>query len=145
MPRGRGEKSVTVARLLVTGSRYFNNAGLMHAAISDAVSTLRGFGFARIVLVHGGARGADTLAARIGRSMGLEIEAHPARWDVFGRAAGPVRNREMVELGADLVLAFPVGESQGTRGCMQIAQEKGCAVINVTEGCSDALGFLIVF
>ena len=128
---------MTVARLLITGSRYFNDAALMYAAISDAVSTLRGFGFTRIVLVHGGARGADTLAAQIGRSIGLEIEAHPARWDVFGRAAGPVRNREMVELGADLVLAFPVGESQGTRGCMQLAQEKGCAVINVTEGAAQ--------
>jgi len=127
------QKSVTSARLLITGSRYFNDAVLMHAAISDAVSTLRGFGFTRIVLVHGGARGADTLAAHIGRSMGLEIEAHPARWDAFGRAAGPVRNREMVELGADLVLAFPVGESQGTRGCMRLAREEGCAVINVTE------------
>ena len=125
---------MTVARLLITGSRYFNDAVLMHAAISDAVSTLRGFGFTRIVLVHGGARGADTLAAQIGRSMGLEIEAHPARWDVYGRSAGPVRNREMVELGANLVLAFPVGESHGTRGCMRLAQEKGCAVVNVTEG-----------
>lgn len=125
---------MTVARLLITGSRYFNNAGLMHAAISDAVSTLRGFGFTRIVLVHGGARGADMLAEHIGRGMGLEIEAHPARWDVFGRAAGPVRNREMVGLGADLVLAFPVGESHGTRGCMRFAVERGCAVVNVTGG-----------
>lgn len=123
---------MTVARLLVTGSRYFNDAGLMHAAISDAVSTLQGFGFAHIVLVHGGARGADTLAAQIGRSMGLEIEAHPARWDAYGKAAGPLRNKEMLELGADLVLAFPVGESRGTRGCMQLAREKGCAVVSVT-------------
>ena len=122
---------MTAARLLITGSRYFNDAGLMSAAISDAVSTLRGFGFDRIVLVHGGARGADMLAAHIGRSMGLEIEAHPARWDVFGRAAGPVRNKEMVELGADLMLAFPVGESRGTRGCMELAREKGCAVVSV--------------
>lgn len=104
----------------------------MSAAISDAVSTLRGFGFDRVVLIHGGARGADMLAAHIGRSMGLEIEAHPARWDVYGKAAGPLRNKEMVELGADLVLAFPVGESRGTRGCMRLAREKGCAVVSVT-------------
>lgn len=123
---------MTAARLLITGSRYFNDAGLMSAAISDAVSTLRGFGFAHIVLVHGGARGADMLAAHIGKSMGLEIEAHPARWDVYGKAAGPVRNKEMVELGADLVLAFPVGESRGTRGCMRLARERGCAVVSVT-------------
>lgn len=123
---------MTVARLLITGSRYFNDAGLMSAAISDAVSTLRGFGFDRIVLVHGGAHGADMLAAHIGKSMGLEIEAHPARWDVYGKAAGPVRNKEMVELGADLVLAFPVGESRGTRGCMRLARERGCAIVNVT-------------
>lgn len=124
---------MTAARLLITGSRYFNDAGLMSAAISDAVSTLRGFGFDRVVLVHGGARGADMLAEHIGRSMGLEIEAHPAQWDVYGKAAGPVRNREMVELGADLMLAFPVGESRGTRGCMRFAVERGCAVVNVTE------------
>lgn len=136
---------MTAARLLITGSRYFNDADLMHTAIRDAVSTLRGFGFNHVVLVHGGARGADMLAAHIGRSMGLEIEAHPARWDVYGKAAGPVRNREMVELGADLMLAFPVGESRGTRGCMQLAREKGCAVINVTERCNAASDFLIGF
>lgn len=126
------------ARLLITGSRNFGSQGssdiaLMRTALKDARHKLAGAGFNRIVLVHGTARGADQLAASVGKSMGFVLEAHPAEWNVHGKAAGPIRNKEMVELGADLVLAFPRGQSRGTRGCMKLAAEAGIEVINITE------------
>lgn len=127
------------ARLLITGSRNFGSQGssdiaLMRTALKDARCRLAGVGFDRIILVHGAARGADQLAASIGKSMGFTLEPHPAQWDVHGKTAGPIRNKEMVELGADLVLAFPRGSSRGTRGCMALADKAGIEVINVTEG-----------
>lgn len=126
------------ARLLITGSRNFGNQGsfdiaLMRTALKDARCRLANAGFDRIVLVHGGARGADQLAAAVGKSMGFVLEPHPAQWNVHGKAAGPIRNKEMVNLGADLMLAFPRGTSRGTRGCMQLAAEAGIEVVNVTE------------
>lgn len=126
------------ARLLITGSRNFGNQGssdiaLMRDSLKDARRRLLDAGFGRIILVHGAARGADQLAASVGKSMGFVLEAHPAQWDVHGKAAGPIRNKEMVDLGADLALAFPRGASRGTRGCMALADKAGIEVINVTE------------
>lgn len=46
----------------------------------------------------------------------------------FCPAAGPLRNRDMVTAGADKVLAFPLGPSRGTRGCMRLAREAGLDV-----------------
>ena len=43
---------------------------------------------------------------------------------------GHVRNHHMVSLGADLCLAFPLGESRGTRGCMAAAHKAGIPVRN---------------
>lgn len=126
------------ARLLITGSRNFGSQGsfdieLMRSALKDARRRLHDASFDRIILVHGAARGADQLAAAVGKSMGFVLEAHPAQWNVHGKAAGPIRNKEMVDLGADLMLAFPRGSSRGTRGCMKLAAEAGIKVINVTE------------
>lgn len=130
---------MTTARLLVTGSRNFGSQGssdiaLMRTALKDARRRLLDAGFDRITLVHGAARGADQLAASVGKSMGFVLESHPAQWNVHGKAAGPIRNKEMVDLGADLVLAFPRGSSRGTRGCMALADKAGIEVINMTEG-----------
>lgn len=62
----------------------------------------------------------------------VTIERHPADWVAHGRYAGPIRNQEMVDLGADICLAFPKGESRGTRGCAKLAQEAGIPTI-ITE------------
>lgn len=38
------------------------------------------------------------------------------------------RNAEMVNLGADVMLAFPLGQSAGTGGCMRLAEAGGIPV-----------------
>jgi len=94
--------------------------------------------------VHGGAAyyiGADYIAKRCAQSLGIEVEEHPCEdpcdihgrahmWKTLGRAAGPVRNQAMVFDGADVCLAFPLGESRGTWDCMRRAEEAGIPVIN---------------
>lgn len=108
-------------RLLVTGSRDWTDSRTMALALTKAWHELGGVG---VVLVHGGARGADTMAEQIGKRIGFEIERHPADWSM-GKAAGHIRNQRMVDLGADLCLAFPIGESRGTRHCMALAVQAG--------------------
>lgn len=57
-----------------------------------------------------------------------------------GKAAGPIRNREMIDAAVDLatngalvkVLAFPKGKSPGTRNCIGLARKAGLDV-SVTE------------
>lgn len=134
-------------RILVTGSRDWTDRATIRRALVKALD--QNWTGGRAVLVHGGARGADTIAEeewRILRDLGpirtdgpaeppgwwlagLDIEAHPARWGDYGKRAGMVRNAEMVRAGVTVCLAFPLGESRGTRGCMALAEKAGIPVI----------------
>lgn len=123
-------------RILITGSRHFADRRVIVRAICDWAATVPPEvreGRPAPVVVHGGARGADTLASEIARGWGWAVECHPAGWNRYGRAAGPRRNAEMVKLGADICLAFPIGPSPGTRGCIDLARAAGIPV-RIYEG-----------
>jgi len=86
------------------------------------------------LLLHGGARGADAAIARASRQLGWSSLVLPAQWQRHGRAAGPIRNRELLELAiaravahsspgsmaSVLVVAFPGGA--GTASLVQQAR-----------------------
>lgn len=112
-------------RILVTGSRYWDDAD----AIRDALcwSTL-GIPWRQVFVVHGDAKGADTIADQMARGMGMIPEPHPADWSTYGRAAGPIRNQEMVDLGASVCLAFLKDGSIGTADCIRRAKKAGIPV-----------------
>lgn len=123
-------------RILVTGSRNYSDRQRMFDALNDT-RILNGEPEPFIV-VHGGASGADTLSGewvKFMNSRGVPVveEVHPAEWAKHGKSAGPIRNQKMVDLGADLCLAFPVGESRGTRHCMSRAVAAGIPLRVVTE------------
>ena len=82
------------------------------------------------VVVHGGASGVDTVVDQMVRGWGWIPECHLADWVCYGRWAGHRRNAEMVALGADVCLAFPLGVSPGTRGCMRVAESAGIPVVD---------------
>jgi len=112
-------------RILVTGSREWSNQAAIDYALALA------FAGEDTVIVHGDCpTGADRLAKEWAERFGIQQEAHPADWETHGKAAGPKRNQEMVDLGADVCLAFPLGESRGTRDCMRRASEAGIPVID---------------
>ena len=78
------------------------------------------------VIVHGAARGADTIAGEIAAEMGLEVRAHPAEWRKYGRAAGPIRNQAMLDIEhPDLVIAYPEDEARGTWDMVRRARKAG--------------------
>lgn len=115
-------------RILVTGSRDWSDVETIRAALSQAWNDL---GRPRdAVLVQGECHlgGADQIAADTWRGWGFPVEGHPAERDVSGRLLGPERNAHMVNLGADLCLAFPLPSSRGTRNCMRLAREAGIPV-----------------
>lgn len=117
-------------RVLVTGSRDWADYTAVMAALSFELMVAEFVGD-DMVVIHGGARGADHIADVWARTMAcLEVEEYPADWDRYGKAAGHIRNFEMVALGADVCLAFPLGESKGTRGCMELADKAGIQVVN---------------
>jgi hypothetical protein len=85
----------------------------------------------QVLLMHGAAEGADKLAASYGHERGWTVIGFPAAWDIYDKAAGPIRNAEMLlealktskRSGRELRLyAFPVTKSGGTRNCIAIAR-----------------------
>lgn len=66
------------------------------------------------IVIHGGAPGADTIAGNIAKSRGLNIEVYIPDWELYGKSAGPIRNRKMVSK-SDVVFAFWDGKSKGTK------------------------------
>lgn len=87
-------------------------------------------------IIEGEARGADTLARLVGESLGWPVERFPAEWDRYGKAAGPIRNQQMLSEGKpDLVLAFHVdiNSSRGTADMVRRAEKAGIPVRVITE------------
>lgn len=117
-------------RLLVTGTRYGVPDEVIGEALREAVERLGGWGVG-IVLVHGDAPGVDSQCRLWWRTMGGTSEAHPADWRTYGKSAGPVRNQQMVDSGADLCYAFPRGDSRGTYDCIERARKAGIEVVVV--------------
>lgn len=76
------------------------------------------------VLVSGGARGADKLGENFADEHQLEKIIFPAEWKKYGAAAGPIRNKLIVE-DCDEVIAFWDGKSTGTNHSIGYARELG--------------------
>ena len=81
----------------------------------------------RLSLVSGAAKGVDTLARIIAEKYGIPITEFPADWSTYGRAAGPIRNKQLVQ-ASDAVLAFVAPTSKGTRNTIGLARERGLPV-----------------
>jgi len=76
--------------------------------------------------------GADFFIAEIGYELDYDVRVFPALWGTHGRAAGPIRNRQMIQRQPDLVLAFRCdGESFGTDGVVQMALDQGIPTIQI--------------
>lgn len=123
MPDATSEPPAQVGiRLLVCGGCDYADAAAVGAAL-DRVHRARGVA----VLIHGAARGADSLAADWARRRGIPAEAYPADWGTHGKAAGPKRNARMLAEGRpDGVVAFPGG--RGTADMCRQAKAAGVKV-----------------
>lgn len=135
------------ARILVTGSRDFTDGPAVARVLDTAAQLLGTPASAQPTLVHGAARGLDTLAGETAAGLGWTVEAHPAQWNTHTdqcpawhldlptcKMAGHRRNHEMIALGADVVLGFPTGtkdsgQSRGTWGCVDAAVRAGLPVL----------------
>ena len=109
-------------RLIVAGSRSFNDYGLMSDEITNEVEALAHLTESRLSIVSGGARGADALGERWAREIGVPIHRFPADWNRYGRRAGYLRNMEMAEFATD-ALIFWDGVSPGSRLMIAICAE----------------------
>ena len=114
-------------RLIIAGSRDFTDRAFIERCVLehfnlDAVTEV----------VSGGARGVDAIGEQIARERGIKIARFLPDWDSFKRRAGPIRNTQMAHY-ADALIAFPRGESRGTRDMIRKARKQGLRVIVVKE------------
>ena len=72
-------------------------------------------------IISGGANGADALGERYAREYGLKLTTYTPDWQRFGKAAGPIRNEQIIK-AADLVLAIWDGKSTGTADSLKKAK-----------------------
>lgn len=113
-------------KVLVCGDRHYSDREYLFAKL-DALHKA-----ARIdTLIHGGAKGADTLAGEWGEVRGLTVVEYEADWAQYGRAAGPVRNAAMLDSGPSLVMGFhdAIETSKGTKNCLEQAERRGIATL----------------
>jgi len=110
-------------RFIFSGSRHWTNP----TPIEYRLKALFAIQPASTV-VHGGARGLDSMVGSIATQLGLAVEIHRADWSKWGKAAGPKRNQLMVDLGADYAFAYPLDGSKGTWDFVRKAERAGIPV-----------------
>lgn len=110
-------------RVLICGDRNWDNEQIIRETLEHLI-ILYG---ENLILIEGEARGADSISAEMAEDLGMSedrIKRFPAKWKIYGRAAGPIRNKEMLRRGKpDLVIAFnnDIAKSKGTKHMLRIA------------------------
>lgn len=119
-------------RIVFSGSRHWSDEKPIVEVLHKLIEK---FSKEKITIISGGARGLDMLAENISKSLDLRFEVFHAEWNTYGSAAGHIRNKRMLESGADLVVAFPLGESRGTRNMIKISLENKTKVLIYENDC----------
>ena len=105
-------------KVLICGSRNWEDV----RAIEKVINSLP----PNSTVLNGGANGADNIAKVLAEHRkDLKVETIYAKWQLWGKSAGPKRNIEMLEEKPDIVYAFPYGESVGTFHTIKEAKKRG--------------------
>jgi hypothetical protein len=120
----------TKLRILVCGSRNWKDE---KGEIKKFINSLP----ENAIIVEGAAKGADSLAAEYAKNRGLRVNEFPANWDAHGKAAGFIRNKEMLEDGyPNVVVAYSknLKTSKGTLDMVTQSMKAGIPVfLNLTD------------
>lgn len=111
-------------RIIVCGSRGIDDTDY----VSKCMEYIREFD--NPTIITGGAKGVDTIAHNLAYIMGYNREVYPANWKEYGRSAGMIRNKQMLDTGCDLVIAvYDKVKTIGTSNMTNIARRKGVPVV----------------
>ena len=78
--------------------------------------------YEELTLIQGGARGVDKISKEYAQENDLKIEEHLAEWEKFGKAAGHIRNEEMIKESDEVLLLWD-GESHGTKNDIELCEK----------------------
>lgn len=108
-------------KLMVTGGRDYDDEKMVFDVLDEihAKTPIK-------LLIHGNAKGADALAQLWCNDRGVPFKAFPAKWKQYGKAAGPIRNQDMINEKPWLLVAFPGGT--GTANAVFVARRHNIPV-----------------
>jgi glycerophosphoryl diester phosphodiesterase len=110
-------------KVIIAGSRNFTNYQKLEKECDQFFQEQK-----NIEIVSGGHyKGADKLGEQYVKEKELKLKRFPAEWNIYGKAAGPKRNKEMA-IYADALIVFWDGKSRGTKNMIQHAKQNGLIV-----------------
>lgn len=110
-------------KVLICGSRNYRNAEAILKRMKDLPDD--------VLIIQGGAKGADSLAKMYAKDLGYDVVTFEAEWNVYGKAAGNIRNTHMLDKGQPtLVIAF-VADPTHSPGTANMVLQALCAGIQV--------------
>ena len=114
-------------KILCCGSRDWKNKGRIQDILEKYPKDT--------IIIQGEASGADKLCKEVAKSLGMVVIPVPADWDKYGKAAGPIRNKLMLDMGPVEVIAFhnDFKNSKGTKNCVMQARQQGIRTIIIPE------------
>lgn len=122
-------------KILVTGDRNWDDYLVLYNALHRWCGF---FGWDHVEFVEGDCTGADRMAGTFAHETNVPVAVFPARWELHGKKAGPIRNRQMMDYcvnsnGPTLVIAFHdnLVESRGTGDMVRVALRAGVPVLHL--------------
>lgn len=111
--------------MLVTGTRNTLTPEHKRIVREKVIEVVNKYGNDPIILVHGDCTGVDKYAAEVASiRKNISIISVKANWEKYGKAAGPIRNKQMLDTyRPHYILAFPSLESKGTYDCINKAKK----------------------
>jgi YspA, cpYpsA-related SLOG family len=128
-------------RVIFCGDRNWSDRGWITQVMTALKDNLGNF-----TVIEGEARGADSIARDVAESLGLPVLKFPADWDKYRKAAGPIRNNQMLTEGrADGVVAFhlDIQQSKGTTNMIIQARTAGRPCWICTDGPVKLIDFIL--
>jgi predicted Rossmann-fold nucleotide-binding protein len=121
-------------RILVCGGRDYGYKWKDNKKVRDLAIFNKAIDVVKVLnptlVIHGGATGADEIAPEVARVLDIPVMRFPADWNTYHKAAGPIRNQQMLDEGKpDLVVAFPGGT--GTADMVRRAKKAGVKVLEI--------------
>ena len=117
-------------RIIIAGSRQLNpTVDFIGAAVEAFFDN---FNVRPSVILSGRCRGPDQVGELWAKQNNVQVEYYPADWNKYGKAAGPIRNRQMAQSANGLILIWD-GISHGSQNMLKLADEFELATLQLVR------------